>query len=233
MLLSLDRPHRGARASPRSSRIAGYYFYLLYWLAELPAVRRRAAGTAGADLPRVLVQIPVYNEPLVVERALAAAGGARLAARPAEDPAARRQHRPHLGHRRPRRRRLRKDGIDAEHVRRVRSQRLQGGCAGGGHGALRRALRRGVRRRLRGAAGLAAPGDGGDARQPTRRLRADAHRMGQRRAQLADPRAAPDAGRPFRRRAGRAGAARPAVPVQRHRRDLAPRRGGRGRRLVA
>lgn len=52
--------------------IAGYFLYLLYWLFELPpAVPETPA--AGQDLPRVLVQIPVYNEPLVVERALSAA----------------------------------------------------------------------------------------------------------------------------------------------------------------
>ena len=41
------------------------------------------------------------------------------------------------------------EGIDAEHVRRSRPQRLQGRRAGGRPGALRRALCRGVRRRLR------------------------------------------------------------------------------------
>ena len=52
--------------------IAGYFLYLIYWLAELPP----APGDAPvpvSDFPRVLVQIPVYNEHLVVERALAAA----------------------------------------------------------------------------------------------------------------------------------------------------------------
>lgn len=53
--------------------IAGYFFYLIYWRIELPAVDEAAAGTVD-DLPRVLVQIPVYNEPLVVERALVSAG---------------------------------------------------------------------------------------------------------------------------------------------------------------
>ena len=50
--------------------LAGYFLYLVYWLVELPRGRRRAAGAAGAELPHVLVQIPVYNEPLVVERAV-------------------------------------------------------------------------------------------------------------------------------------------------------------------
>jgi cellulose synthase/poly-beta-1,6-N-acetylglucosamine synthase-like glycosyltransferase len=53
--------------------IAGYFLYLLYWLADLP----RAEGAAAPlpdELPRVLVQIPVYNEPMVVERAIRAAG---------------------------------------------------------------------------------------------------------------------------------------------------------------
>jgi cellulose synthase/poly-beta-1,6-N-acetylglucosamine synthase-like glycosyltransferase len=52
--------------------IAGYFFYLLYWLFELPPAENDAPVPAS-DLPRVLVQIPVYNEPLVVERALVAA----------------------------------------------------------------------------------------------------------------------------------------------------------------
>lgn len=53
--------------------IAGYFLYLIYWLFELPA-DDAPAPALPADLPRVLVQIPVYNEPLVVERAVAAAG---------------------------------------------------------------------------------------------------------------------------------------------------------------
>ena len=111
------------------------------------------------DLPRVLVQIPVYNEPLVVERVRGRGGGARLAARPADDPASRRQHRHHLRHRRscgrassPRRRRRRPCAAR-------RSQRLQGRRTGRRHGALRCALCGGVRRRLRSGArtGCAAP----------------------------------------------------------------------------
>src|SRR5882757_2835682 len=56
--------------------IAGYYLYLLYWMVELPpaaAVAGPAAPPLPAGLPAVLVQIPVYNEPAVVERALEAA----------------------------------------------------------------------------------------------------------------------------------------------------------------
>jgi cellulose synthase/poly-beta-1,6-N-acetylglucosamine synthase-like glycosyltransferase len=56
--------------------IAGYYFYLLYWMWELPPeVPAAPSLPAGlpAGLPAVLVQIPVYNEPAVVERALEAA----------------------------------------------------------------------------------------------------------------------------------------------------------------
>lgn len=53
--------------------IAGYFLYLIYWSVELPRDEREAVPLP-ADLPRVLVQIPVYNEPLVVERAMAAAG---------------------------------------------------------------------------------------------------------------------------------------------------------------
>ena len=53
--------------------IAGYFLYLIYWLFELPA-EEAPEPALPADLPRVLIQIPVYNEPLVVERAVAAAG---------------------------------------------------------------------------------------------------------------------------------------------------------------
>src|SRR5260221_934217 len=52
--------------------IAGYYLYLLYWMVELSA-EAPAPPSLPADLPAVLVQIPVYNEPAVVERALEAA----------------------------------------------------------------------------------------------------------------------------------------------------------------
>lgn len=52
--------------------IAGYFFWLLYWLASLPA-EEEPRPALPSDLPRVLVQIPVYNEPAVVERALVAA----------------------------------------------------------------------------------------------------------------------------------------------------------------
>ncbi|MDP2374939.1 glycosyltransferase family 2 protein [Reyranella sp.] len=52
--------------------IAGYFLYLIYWLAALPPAAD-GSPVPASDLPRVLVQIPVYNEPLVVERALAAA----------------------------------------------------------------------------------------------------------------------------------------------------------------
>ena len=52
--------------------IAAYFFYLLYWLNALPP-RDEETAALPADLPRVLVQVPVYNEPLVVERALLSA----------------------------------------------------------------------------------------------------------------------------------------------------------------
>ncbi len=52
--------------------IAGYFLYLIYWLFELPMALPEAPVPAE-DLPGVLVQIPVYNEALVVERAVATA----------------------------------------------------------------------------------------------------------------------------------------------------------------
>src|SRR5258707_10585504 len=51
--------------------IAGYYLYLLYWMVELSS-EAPALPSLPADLPAVLVQIPVYNEPAVGERAPAA-----------------------------------------------------------------------------------------------------------------------------------------------------------------
>jgi cellulose synthase/poly-beta-1,6-N-acetylglucosamine synthase-like glycosyltransferase len=53
--------------------IAGYFLYLVYWLIEMPAPDT-VLPPLPDQLPHVLVQIPVYNEPLVVERALIAAG---------------------------------------------------------------------------------------------------------------------------------------------------------------
>ncbi len=53
--------------------IAAYFLSLVYWLVELPAAPENTPSSAD-DLPRVLIQLPVYNEPLVVERALSAAG---------------------------------------------------------------------------------------------------------------------------------------------------------------
>ena len=53
--------------------IAGYFLYLVYWLYGMPAADTVPPALPD-DLPRVLIQIPVYNEPLVVERVMAAAG---------------------------------------------------------------------------------------------------------------------------------------------------------------
>ncbi|MCW5736521.1 MAG: glycosyltransferase [Enhydrobacter sp.] len=55
--------------------LAAYFFYLLYWLTSLtPAADRVAPLPPDGELPGVLVQIPVYNEALVVERAVTMAG---------------------------------------------------------------------------------------------------------------------------------------------------------------
>ncbi|WP_425066423.1 glycosyltransferase family 2 protein [Reyranella sp.] len=97
--------------------IAGYFLYLVYWLFELPREEAPPASLP-ADLPRVLVQVPVYNEPLVVERSMAAMGALdwprdRLTIQLLDDSnditsdiAAHAIAR------------LRRDGIDAHHVRR-------------------------------------------------------------------------------------------------------------------
>jgi cellulose synthase/poly-beta-1,6-N-acetylglucosamine synthase-like glycosyltransferase len=53
---------------------AAYYVWLIHRLWSLPEAAA-SPGLPATDLPPVLIQIPVYNEPLVVERALASAGG--------------------------------------------------------------------------------------------------------------------------------------------------------------
>src|SRR3569833_2200066 len=55
--------------------LAAYYFWLIWWLANLPEAAPEPPALADVNLPHVLVQLPVYIEPLVVERALASAGG--------------------------------------------------------------------------------------------------------------------------------------------------------------
>lgn len=52
--------------------IAGYFLYLLWWFSALPPDSGQTP-VLPAELPGVLVQIPVFNEPAVVERALEAA----------------------------------------------------------------------------------------------------------------------------------------------------------------
>ena len=97
--------------------IAGYYFYLLYWLSELPEAGATSYSLPG-NLPRVLVQLPVYNESSVVERALEAAGALdwprdRLKIQLLDDSTdITSDIAVHAIAR------LRKDGIDADHVRR-------------------------------------------------------------------------------------------------------------------
>ena len=54
--------------------LAGYFLWLLFGPGDRPAPAAPVLPD-DAGLPRVLVQIPVYNEPLVVERALLSAGG--------------------------------------------------------------------------------------------------------------------------------------------------------------
>ncbi len=110
--------------------LAGYYLYLLYWLAQAPAEQSPPVLPTG--LPRVLVQIPVYNEPMVVERAVMAAAAldwphellkiqllddsTDLTSDIAVHAIAR----------------LRKDGIDADHVRRADRAGFKAGALAAG-----------------------------------------------------------------------------------------------------
>ena len=97
--------------------IAGYFLYLAYWSFELGDAPPVVAGLPD-DLPRVLVQIPVYNEPLVIDRVLAAAGRLdwpkdRLSIQLLDDST---DITPDIATHAVAR--LRKEGIDALHVRR-------------------------------------------------------------------------------------------------------------------
>ena len=111
--------------------IAGYFLYLVYWLIELPAADA-VLPALPAELPRVLVQIPVYNEPLVVERALVAAAALdwprdRLTIQLLDDST---DITPDIaGHAVAR---LRKDGIDAVHLRRSDRSGFKAGALAAG-----------------------------------------------------------------------------------------------------
>ncbi len=113
--------------------LAAYFLYLLYWLARQPVDGNASAPLPpDAELPRVLIQIPIYNEPLVVERAVLSAGALDWPrdllkiqllddstdlttdiARHALD-------------------RLRKEGIDAEHIRRPDRSGFKAGALAAG-----------------------------------------------------------------------------------------------------
>jgi cellulose synthase/poly-beta-1,6-N-acetylglucosamine synthase-like glycosyltransferase len=98
--------------------LAAYFLCLLVWMAGQPATGSPALPP-DAELPRVLVQIPVYNEPMVVERAVLSAGGLdwprdRLKIQLLDDSTDLTSDiAVHAVNR------LRQDGIDAEHVRRA------------------------------------------------------------------------------------------------------------------
>jgi cellulose synthase/poly-beta-1,6-N-acetylglucosamine synthase-like glycosyltransferase len=111
--------------------IAGYFLYLVYWLIELPAADA-VLPALPAELPHVLVQIPVYNEPLVVERALVAAAALdwprdRLTIQLLDDST---DITPDIaGHAVAR---LKKDGIDAVHLRRSDRSGFKAGALAAG-----------------------------------------------------------------------------------------------------
>jgi cellulose synthase/poly-beta-1,6-N-acetylglucosamine synthase-like glycosyltransferase len=111
--------------------IAGYFLYLVYWSFELKPADPPAAALP-ADLPRVLVQIPVYNEPLVVERVLAAAAALdwprdRLTIQLLDDSTDITTD--IAGHAVAR---LRRDGIDVDHVRRSDRSGFKAGALAAG-----------------------------------------------------------------------------------------------------
>lgn len=111
--------------------IAGYFLYLVYWSFKLKPADPPVAALP-ADLPHVLVQIPVYNEPLVVERVLAAAAALdwprdRLTIQLLDDSTDITTD--IAGHAVAR---LRRDGIDVEHVRRSDRSGFKAGALAAG-----------------------------------------------------------------------------------------------------
>jgi cellulose synthase/poly-beta-1,6-N-acetylglucosamine synthase-like glycosyltransferase len=111
--------------------LAGYFLWLLYGLGDRQA-RPEPALSPDRELPHVLVQIPVYNEPVVVERAVLSAGRLdwprdRLKVQLLDDSTdltsdiARHAIE-----------RLRKDGIDADHVRRADRSGFKAGALAAG-----------------------------------------------------------------------------------------------------
>lgn len=111
--------------------IAAYYFYLLYWLADQPT-GEAVEAPLPEDLPRVLIQIPVYNEPRVVERAVKAAGALewprdRLKIQLLDDST---DLTSDMGQHAIMR--LQRQGIDAEHVRRRNRSGFKAGALAAG-----------------------------------------------------------------------------------------------------
>ncbi|WP_422000004.1 glycosyltransferase family 2 protein [Reyranella sp.] len=111
--------------------IAGYFLYLVYWAYELPPAEA-AASVLPDELPKVLVQIPVFNEPLVVDRVLAAAAALdwprdRLAIQLLDDSTdITTDIAVHAVAR------LRRDGLDVAHVRRADRSGFKAGALAAG-----------------------------------------------------------------------------------------------------
>ncbi|SKA21458.1 Glycosyltransferase, catalytic subunit of cellulose synthase and poly-beta-1,6-N-acetylglucosamine synthase [Enhydrobacter aerosaccus] len=111
--------------------IAAYFFYLLYWLADDSAATSPPPALPD-DLPRVLVQIPVYNEPMVVERAVRAAAALdwprdRLKIQLLDDSTDLTSDMAHHAISR-----LQREGIDAEHIRRRNRTGFKAGALAAG-----------------------------------------------------------------------------------------------------
>lgn len=112
--------------------LAAYFLYLVYWLNALPARAGASALPPESELPHVLVQIPVYNEPTVVERAVRSAGRLdwprdRLSIQLLDDSTdLTSDMAAHAVAR------LRKEGIDAHHVRRADRSGFKAGALAAG-----------------------------------------------------------------------------------------------------
>jgi cellulose synthase/poly-beta-1,6-N-acetylglucosamine synthase-like glycosyltransferase len=111
--------------------LAAYFLYLLYGLRS-GSGESDAVLPADDELPRVLVQIPIYNEPMVVERAVLSAGRLdwlrdRLKIQLLDDSD---DLTPDIAAHAIAR--LRKEGIDADHVRRADRSGFKAGALAAG-----------------------------------------------------------------------------------------------------
>ena len=134
--------------------IMGFHRYVMVWLYLKHKDKKASAAPLPAVLPRVTVQLPIYNEMYVVDRLLDAVAALRLPEGPARDPGARRLDR--RDHRDRRGARSRSSARRASTSATCTGRDRTGFKAGALDDGLERATGEfvaGLRRRLRAAAG--------------------------------------------------------------------------------